>query len=424
MSRQHQRGNAGHQRCGAGGAAKVMCEQTRLAGGRGHAPARHLHAEIGVAIARRRADLDAGAVVGIVAALRGAGQRRHMHQAGHIDHVVDEAARPGRPGPAPCAVGKLPAVGIGHIDIRLVQDRAVLIARRPQKQDAAPVPPTADRQLRQAVDDCGGKQEARHAAPGIGQHVHLVGNKTERGEHLRIIDQQRRALRLPLDRQQPACGCCAHRKHRVCLARDDTGAGGAVVGASLVHPGRLGVDIAAGHQAGATEIAPGSKLAGRIEVGMIELAAVVGHPHHHLRAAEAVEQLPRRLAARIGARVDLGMKDMAVQMPLAGVVRIARRRQLVLGDQIVEVVLGQLDARVVFGQLDHQLHRVLAGVLGELKKIVALGVALAQQQAVAPRKLGHLIIRQHRLEGDKDAVGDQEILTRIRHLIGVMRRPQ
>ena len=197
-----------------------------------------------------------------------------------------------------------------------------------------------------------------------------------------------------------------------------------MVGAGLVHGLGPGVDVAAGDQPGAGKIAPGGELAGRVEIRVVELAAVVGHADHHLGAAETVEQPPGRLAARVGARVDLGVEEMAVQMPLAGVVRVARRHQFVLGDHVVEVVLGQRHQRLVLRQLDHQLHRVHAAMLGELEQAVAVRIALAQAQAVATGEGAHRLGRQRLAEGDEDAVGDEEVLARVRQGVGVVGWPQ
>ena len=44
-----------------------------------------------------------------------------------------------------------------------------------------------------------------------------------------------------------------------------------MVGPTLVHAGRLGVDVAVGDEAGVAEIGPGGKLAGRVEIRMVEL---------------------------------------------------------------------------------------------------------------------------------------------------------
>src|SRR5690606_39527671 len=94
---------------------------------------------------------------------------------------------------------------------------------------------------------------------------------------------------------------------------------------ALVHAGRLAVDVAAGDEAGAAEIGPGGELAGRVEIRMVELAAVVGDADHHLGAAEAVQQQPGGFATRVGPRVDVGVAEMTVQMPLTGIRSEERR---------------------------------------------------------------------------------------------------
>ena len=262
VGRQHQRGDAGHQRRRAGGAAEVVGEAARGAGGGGDAEASDAHAEIGVAVRCRRAQVDAGAVVRVVAAPCGAGERRDVHHAGDVHHVVLEVPGSARPGPLPAAGDLLPAVGVGYVQRRLVQDRAVVVAGRPQEQDAAASSPAVDRQLPDAVDHRAGEQEHRHRAPGVGQDVDLVGDVAERGQHLRVVDQQRRALRLPLDRQQPAARRRPDRQPGIGLAGDHAGTRGAMVGTGLVHAAGLGVGIAVDEQACTAEVAPAGELAG------------------------------------------------------------------------------------------------------------------------------------------------------------------
>ena len=57
---------------------------------------------------------------------------------------------------------------------------------------------------------------------------------------------------------------------------------------------------------------------------------------------------------------------------------------------MIEIVLGDIYQRLVFIELDHQLHWIHAGMIGELKQIIAIGVSVA---VMSPIVLGGLIAR-------------------------------
>lgn len=264
----------------------------------------------------------------------------------------------------------------------------------------------------------------RRPAPGIRQHIDLVRHVPERRQQLGIADRKVRPRGLPADRQQPAPRRGPHRQHGIHLASDDARAGGSVIRARLVHVRRRGIDLPRHHQPFAAEIAPAREFPRRIEVGMIQLAPVVGHAHHHVRAPEPVQPLPRRLAAGRGAGVELGMLPPGMQMPLRHVRRIGRHRHRVRLHPLVEIVLRPLHQRFLLGQAHHQLHRVHPGMIGQLEQVIPRPVASLPHQPVPRRERVHLLRPQRLPKRHQHPVRHQVLPAGLRQPVRVMRRRQ
>ncbi len=322
IRRDHEGGDAGDEGRGArrpaeavGEAASGRCRDAEPPDG---------EAPEAVAVAAGRAELDPGAVVRVVAPLRRARERGHVHDAGDADQVVPEAPGLLDAHPDGARARLVPAVRIRDVDVRVVLDGTGLVSRRPEKEDAPAAAPADLRERRDPVAHHRRPQVRGDDPPRVGEHVDATGDVVEDGHELRVADEQAATRGLPLDREEPATGRGAHGDERVSLGCDHARAGCPVVRAGLVHLRRVGVGVAAPHETGALEVPPAGELVRAVEILVVELAAVVGHADDDLRQAAVAEDRPGLLAARRGAWVDRGVDAAGVEVPLAHVGRVGR----------------------------------------------------------------------------------------------------
>jgi hypothetical protein len=355
-----------------------------------------------VTVAAGRVEVDARAVVRVVASLRRARERGDVHDARDSDQVVPEAPGPLHPDPHGACPRLVPAVRKGHVDAGVVLDGAVLVAGRPEEEDALAAAAADLSERRDPVAHHRRAYVGGDDPPRVGEDVHAARDVVEHGHELRVADEQAPPGRLPLDRQEPAAGRGSDGHEGVRLCGGHARARRPVIRAGLVHPRRVGVGVAAPYQPRALEVPPAGKLVRAVEVRVVELAAVVGDADDDLRQAAVAEDRPGLFAAGRRAGVDRRVDAAAVEVPLAHVGRVGRRERLVRRRAGVEVVVGALDEGLVLRQLHDQLDRVHPGMAGDLEEELARGVLLELDEAVAAGELGELLGGGRLLERHED----------------------
>src|SRR4029434_375749 len=146
------------------------------------------------------------------------------------------------------------------------------------------------------------------------------------------------SVRFPLNWQQTATGSRTDSQYGVGLAGNHAGAGRAVVRSGFVHLTRLRIDVSIVDQTLAAKIPPGRELTCRIEILVIEFAAIIRHSDHDIGAAKIVQDLPGCFATRRGPPVKLRIIEARVQVPLPLIRRIGGYREGVAGHAFVQIV--------------------------------------------------------------------------------------